>query len=396
MLLYAIGAPIPRRRRAADIALAGGALVIVSLSWATVVTLAPGRHPFPIGSNGSVFQAMFGFNGLNRLTGTLAVRGTYSAPPGVFRLLSGVGDIGQLFGSILVPALALGAAALVVNLGRRSTDDDPQRLRLVLAFSLAVIVWLGCGLAVLSYVSVLHARYLEMVTPAVAAAIGCGLASLVSAALRTDRRAGLSVPMLAAALGCVWLYTFSLASPLTGRVAVLAAAAVLAASVAVHARRAARPAMWLAGGLALACCLSFPVRESEAVVRSARSDSTGLPVQPLSVEAAIWRYLRPRTEGIRYGLAVDTPTALAPLIIHDATPILRFHAKPLLSLGQLRQAARSGAVRYALVDNYRCTGAGHGAACLPASIWVRRHGIDVSAQAGIPAALPLRLYRLPR
>ncbi|MGO9750291.1 MAG: ArnT family glycosyltransferase [Solirubrobacteraceae bacterium] len=399
VLLYAIGAPIPRRRRAVDIALAGVALVIVSLSWAVVVTLAPGRHPFPIGSaNGSVFDAMFAFNGLGRLAGSLAA-GTYSAAPGVFRLLSGVGEIGQLFGSMLVAAFVLGAAAAMVQLCRRSADDDPRRRRLAVAFLLAVIVWLGCGVAVLSYVSVLHARYLEAVTPAVAAAIGCGLASLVSAAVSTDARASVSVPMLAAALACVCWYTSSLASASTGRAIAFAAAAVLAAAFAVFVRRAARPAMWIAGALALACCLSFPIRESEAIVRSARSDSIGLPVHPLSVEAAISRYVRPRTEGIRYELAVDDPLQLAPLIIHDARPILpltSFLARPLVSLAQLRQAARSGAVRYALVGSYPCTGVRHRAACVPAAMWIRRYGINVSTQAGIPATLRLRLYRVPR
>jgi 4-amino-4-deoxy-L-arabinose transferase-like glycosyltransferase len=400
MLLYAVGAPTPRWRRAADIALAGVALVIVSLSWAVVVTLAPGRHPFPIGStNGSVFDAMFAFNGLGRVAGSLAAGGTYSAPPGVFRLFSGVGGIGQLFGSMLVAALALGAAAVVVHRCRRSADDDPRRRRLALAFSLAVIVWLGCGVAVLSYVSVLHARYLETVTPAVAAALGCGLASLVSAALRTDGRARTSVPMLVAALACVCWYTSSLPSASIGRAAAFAGAAVLAAAFAVFVRRAVRPAMWIAGALALACCLSFPIRESEAIVRSAHSDSIGLPVQPLAVEAALSRYLRRRTEGVRYELAADNPVALAPLMIHDAKPILpltSFGARPLVSLAQLRQAARSGAVRYALVGSYPCKEVGRGAECVPAALWIRRHGINVSAQVGIPAALRLRLYRLPR
>ncbi len=398
MLLYAVGAPIPRRRRAADLALAGGALVLVSLSWATVVTLAPGRHPFPIGSDGSVFDAIFGFNGLARLAGSLPARGTF-APPGVFRLLSGASGVGQLFGSLLVAALALGVGAVVAARGGRQAREDPRRRRLLLAFSLAVVVWLACGVALLSFVSVLHDRYLELVTPAVAAAIGCGLASLVRSALCTGARARAAVLLLGTALGCVLWYALALTFPAVGEAAVFAAAAVLAATVAVLVPRARRRAAWLAGALALACCLSFPLRESEAIVRSARSDSLGLPVQPQSVEAAISRYLRPRTAGDRYELAVDDPTALAPLIIHDARPILplvSFGARPLVTLDQLRQAVRSGAVGYALVGSYPCTRQARRAACLPAARWVRRYGVDVSAQVGIPRVLRLRLYSLPR
>jgi 4-amino-4-deoxy-L-arabinose transferase-like glycosyltransferase len=398
VLLYAIGAPVPWRRRAADLTLAVLALVLVSLSWATAVTLAPGRHPFPIGSNGSVFDAILGFNGLGRLAGTLTAGGTYSAPPGVFRLLSNVADIGPLFGVMLVPAVALGGAAVVLGLRRRPAHEDPRRHRLRVAFAVAVVVWLGSAIAVLSYVSVLHARYLEMVTPAVAVAAGWGLASLISAAFGVGRRAHAAVAMLGAALGCVCLYTLSLSAASIGETAALGAGALVAVTVGARFQRAARPSIWLAGALALACCLSFPIRESEAIVRSQRSDSIGLPVQPLSTEAAVSRYLRTRTLGIHFELAAENPIELAPLIISDARPILAltsFDAKPLASAAQLRAAARSGAVRYALVSRASCTREARAAACVPAAIWVRRHGIDISAQAGLPGASRLRLYRLP-
>src|SRR5208283_3493071 len=103
----------------------------------------------------------------------------------------------------LVPAVALGGAALV--LGLRRAHEDLRRRRLRVAFAVAVVVWFASTIAVLSYVSVLHARYLEMVTPAVAVAAGSGFASLISAAFGTGRRARVAVAMLAAALGCVCL-----------------------------------------------------------------------------------------------------------------------------------------------------------------------------------------------
>jgi 4-amino-4-deoxy-L-arabinose transferase-like glycosyltransferase len=399
VLLYAAGAPVPPRRRAADIGLAGAAMVIVALLWAVVVTLAPGRHPFSVGSmNVTVFDVIFNFNGLGRLAGTLPAGGTYSAPPGVFRLLSGVASIDQLFGVMLVAALGLGAAAVVVSWRRRSAAEEPPRSRLASAFVLAVVVWLGCGVVLLSYVALLHARYLEMVTPAVAAAIGCALASLLGAARRSARRARASALTLAAALAGVCWYTSSLTSAALAPAVALAAAALLAAAVGLSVRRAARPAWVLTGVLALGSCLSFPVRESEVIVREARSDSVGLPVQPRAVEAAISRYLRSRTRGARYELAADDPLKLAPLIIHDARPILpltSFASMPLVTVAQLQRAVRSGQVRYALVGRYSCLGGRRGAACVPTSLWIRRYGVDVSAQAGIPAGLRLDLYRLP-
>jgi hypothetical protein len=190
----------------------------------------------------------------------------------------------------------------------------------------------------------------------------------------------------------------TLAFSSVGRAAGFAAAAVIAGTVAVFVPRGARPLAVLAGVLALAACLSFPIRESVAIVRGARSDSVGLPVQPRGVEAAISRYLRPRTIGVRYELAADDALELAPLLIHDARPILpltTFAAKPFLNLAELQHAVRSGAVRYALVGSYSCAAGRRGAACIPTSMWIRRHGTDISAAVGIPRMLRLKLYRLP-
>jgi len=399
MLLYAVAAPVSRRRRAADIALAAGALVVVSLSWAVAVTLAPGPHPFAIGStNGTVFDAIFGFDGIGRLSGSMSAGGTYAAPPGAFRLFSGVGDLGQLFGCVLLAALALGGAAVLVGWRRRPAEDDREPRPLALAFSLSVTLWLVCGVAMLSDVVVMHARYLEAVTPAVAAALGCGLAALLSVAARGDVRGRATIPILAVVLAGVTCYTASLVSASVAPAATLGGAAVIAAALAVFVPRASRWAIVVTGALALACCLSLPVRESEAIVRSAQSDSPGLPVRPPSVVDAISRYLRHRTVGARFELAADNALALAPLLIRDSRsilPLTSFGGKPLTSVAALEHAVRSGAVRYALVGISGCKGSGLRAACAPSAKWVRSHGVNVSAEAGIAARVRLRLYRLP-
>lgn len=406
-LLYAAAAPLSRRERAGDIALAGVALVAVSMSWAVAVTLAPAPHPYAIGSaNGSVFAAMFSFNGVGRLAGTLSPGGVFSAPPGVLRLFSPVGSFGRLFGVLLLPALALGLGGLALRWRPRESSAPP----LARAFVLAIAVWLACGIAVLSYVSLLHARYLEMVTPAVAAALGCGLAGIVGA-LRTVPNGGgsaaagasalvrslLPVLLLAEALaGAVW-FASTLASAPVVVAAALAAAAVLAATVAVLAPQFRPAAAVLAGVLALGACLTFPVRESLAIVREARTDSVGLAAQPRAVQTAISRYLSTRTRGQRYEVAVDNPIQIAPLLVHDARPILPLTAwagQPLVSRRQLRRAIARGEVSFALVGSYSCPSDNHGAACIPASQWIRAHGIDITAQVPIPRAQRLRMYLL--
>jgi hypothetical protein len=155
---------------------------------------------------------------------------------------------------------------------------------------------------------------------------------------------------------------------------------------------------WLVAGLVVASALAVPGHETLSLVRSRANDSLGLAVTSPANARALSAYLMPRTGGLRYELAADEPLSMAPLIIRDARPILpltSFGGRPLVGLGRLQAAVRAGSVRYGLVSAYRCAGARRRwAACTPASQWIRRHGIEVTSQAGLSGRE--RLYLLGR
>jgi hypothetical protein len=191
--------------------------------------------------------------------------------------------------------------------------------------------------------------------------------------------------------------------PLIVLAAAFAVAAVAALTVTMLATAVLDLPRWsrlggrLAAVLALACCLTVPIHVALSLVRSATSDSTGLPHQPLSLEAQLARYLGPRTVGARFELASDNAIELAPLMIQHATPILpltSFGDRPLVGVSELERLVRAGAVRYALVGAHRCSAVGVGAACIPAALWIRQNGVNVSAAAGLAPSLRLSLYRL--
>ncbi len=388
-ILYAIAAPVRWRQRMIDLALAGAALVVVSLSWAVAASLAPGSHPFPVGSSdGTVWNAMFVFNGFGRATGNVGVQ--FVAPAGPLRLLGGSGKLGELLGTVLIAALAFGGVAAVRRVwdgGWRTSFRPPRPAG---AFAIAMTVWAVTGVAVFSLVGALKIRYLEALSPALAAAVGIGLASLLELDHRVepDRRA--SAVGLGAALACCCAYTFSLATP----VIAWCAAALAIGSVAVVVIARSRPRWSAAGGplaaaLALGSCLLFPLHESIAADNASRSDSGGLYTLPARIQHELSRYLSPRTVGVRDELAVDEPLGLAPLIIHDSRPILpltSFRGRPLTTLGELQDAVRSGAVRYALL--YRCP-IHHRVSCTATARWVRRHGVNVARAASLPRWLAL-------
>src|SRR5258706_8023971 len=69
--LYFLGASLPIWRKLVNLSLATILLLIVSLSWATIVDLTPASQRPYVGSSGdnSVLNLALGYNGLERLTG---------------------------------------------------------------------------------------------------------------------------------------------------------------------------------------------------------------------------------------------------------------------------------------------------------------------------------------
>jgi hypothetical protein len=201
-----------------------------------------------------------------------------------------------------------------------------------------------------------------------------------------------------AVLFAICAYTFALRHPAigwgAGALIVAGAGAALIARAPGGLGHAGR---WLTAGLIVTAALLFPVHESWQLVRAKANDSLGLAVAPDTDIAALSQYLQPRTRGTYYEVAVDEPLGLAPLLIRDRRPILpltSFGGRPLTSLAALQSAVQAGQVRYGLVGRFHCGPRNAGwAACSPAARWIRAHGVNVSAQAGITGSS--RLYWLP-
>ena len=406
VVLYALGSAKPWRQRLSDLTLAAGALVAVGLAWATAASIAPGRHPWPIGStDGSVWNVMFVFNGFGRVANP-PIAGAPGGP-GVLRLFqSNSWQFDTLFGNVLIAAAAIGGLAVLSSVARRgkvwsggpywesSSGSMPPIAR---AFSIALFVWLIVSYVLFSHIATVHTRYLEAAAPALAAAVGLGAASLAGLAKWRRNRGVPSVAFVAIALACVCAYSFTLRSwSIAWGAGAMSIAAVGAALIGRSGGRLGYAAQWLTAILVVATTSLFPIHESVRLVHAKASNSTGLKTYSPQYEAKIWSYLEPRTAGTKYELAVDEPIALSPLILHERRPILpltSFKGIPAVPLSELRAAVDAGEVRYALIGVHVCRRVGDtNAACVPAARWVLRHGIDVSAAAGIGGKH--RLYQL--
>jgi 4-amino-4-deoxy-L-arabinose transferase-like glycosyltransferase len=388
-VLYLLTCSRARRQKLVDLAAGAGALALVSVSWAIPASLAPGNTPWPVGSSdGSVWNAMFVFNGFAKASRTAS---TKPGGPGPFRLVVSTGwHYDLLFGCVLVAAVAIAAAATAKALG--SWRRAPRRQ----GFALALAVWIALAVVVFDSMATLHSRYLEAVAPAIAAAIGYG-AAVIAGLAGANARASLRATV--AALACICAYTFGFKPSSIGWGASALVLAAIGAALVARAQvseRLATGAKWLLAGLIVGCALVFPVHETFSLVRTNADDSLGLATAPPANVAALSSFLWPRTMGIRYELAVDEPLALAALIIHDQRPILpltSFGGRPLTSVDRLRAAVLSGSVRYGLVAAYGCGPRNLArAGCTAAALWIRERGVDVTPKVGLEGRS--RLYLL--
>jgi 4-amino-4-deoxy-L-arabinose transferase-like glycosyltransferase len=424
----------PLRARVTRLAGAAAVFVAVACAWLVFVSLTPAHdRPWPIGStNGSVWNAVFVYNGWDRIAGApaavirsaivgvadlhpahaLGSLATVLSPPGPLRLFAhNEIDYGGLVGTALFAALALGALALgprLVALARRGHDGAaPARRELAVterAAIAATATWLILGFLLFSFSSRAHPRYLEAFTPSIAITLGVSLVVLARRARRDPRwcRAVAGVLALCVVEAAAGSGNVSRA----GLFAVALVAVVLAAGAVELRRRARRftplPSWATAPAVAailLAGLIALVMADDD--LRVIRDDSgvqaSEVTVAPQLVDA-LSRFLAARSGSSRYELAVSAPTLAAPLIVRDGRPVLLLtsvYARPLVTLAELRRDAARGEVRYVFTRGI-CPGPQYPTipACSSADEWVRAHAKDVTAQLGLATTSGL-LYELP-
>lgn len=337
-LLFLLGGAAPVRVRLRQLAGAGVAMCAVGLAWPLAFALTQhGTRPYPLGSaDGSIWSTVFGYNGIGRLNGTstqtLADRLT---PAGPARLLgAGPLHLGAVVGTSLSAALAVALPAVVLAVVRRRHIG-----RVPLAMTLGVVCWVIAGGVLMSFMTHVQVRYVEVLTPAIAALFGIGVGLLAQASM-----------------------------PRFGRLAAAAAVVLVGAA------------------------LVAPAAESLAVVQTARDDGGAIGRMPAGQSTRLARYLSSHRGGARYEYAALQAHLAGSLIATDAQPVLILAGTPyhpLVSTHSLAAAVRAGQVHYVLVGSRSRSRPPHPSlnARTPrgrTAGWVRAHGVDVTAQAGVP------------
>jgi 4-amino-4-deoxy-L-arabinose transferase-like glycosyltransferase len=290
------------------------------------------------------------------------------------------------------------AAAGAARAAGPVADADATARRLRLAFAAGITVWTLTGIVLFSYMSRLHPRYVEAFTPAVAALLGVGVAW--AATPRSRARLGL----LVATLVIVIVYTERLmyGLPATFWIVCLAGLGAIACAVlAVEGQISTRLRAWLAPpavlALTLTSVLAVPLGADLTAIRDGVTDAGYVGALPRGEQRLISSYLRANQHGAYYEVAAESATQIGSLIVQDARPVLvltSYGTRVFTPVAQLQRLIAQGKVRYAFLNTFcgkRATA--QNAACTAPVRWVRAHGTDVSADAGLSQEGVL--YRLP-
>jgi 4-amino-4-deoxy-L-arabinose transferase-like glycosyltransferase len=440
-VLAYLGLPGPRRRRLLQLAAAGAVYVVVALAWLTATLLVPAHdRPYAIGStNGSAWNAAFVFNGTDRLggkspepqpPGTVYEPGhrypqaTQSerdripiVPPSPTRLLARIGPLsGERLGLELLVALLLGVPALVWGVlfdSRPGESDEEQdahltgagvglRARMRRAVAAGLSLWMLTGIVLFSDMARLHPRYVEGLTPAVAALLGIGVAWAASGRGRA-RLIALIVGLAAAVY-----YVEQLLYGRTGVWWIVLAAALAAIALAAIARVAPRASLGMSPGdpgsrsaigrrtsllsgatiaLTLVTVLTLALSADVTAIDTHVTDAGYVGALPSEEQRLLSAYLRAHQGGARFEVAAESATQIGSLIVQDARPIVvltSYGARVFTGVAKLKRLIAQGEVRYAFL-NSNCGRhiSASNAACSEPARWIRAHGTDVSRQAGL-------------
>jgi 4-amino-4-deoxy-L-arabinose transferase-like glycosyltransferase len=445
-VLAYLGFPASRGKRLLQLSAATAVYVVVALAWLTATLIAPAHdRPWAIGStNGSAWNAVFVFNGTERLGGkspepqfTVYEPGhkypvaTQSErdhipilPPSPTRLLARIGPLsGERLGMEILVGLLLGIPALLWGVRQRraglaegepdaegeadadaegEADADAEgeadaesgseelesgrRLRIAVAGGLGL--WMLTGIVLFSHMARLHPRYVEGFVPVVAAMLGIG------AAWAAVPRGWLRTAVLALGLAAAVIYTERLLYGSSSELWISLISALAALACAGLARIGAIPArlraaLAPAGVLVLTLCavLTISVSTDITAIDSHVTDAGYVGALPVTEQQLVSSYLRAHQGSARYEVAALSATQIGSLIVQDARPIVvltSYGARVFTSVEKLKRLIADGEVRYAFL-NSPCPHhiSPKNAACSAPAQWVRAHATDVSRKAGL-------------
>ncbi len=395
--LYLFGSSEKWRSKLGRLALAGGVLVAVSLSWVTIVQLTPADQRPYVGSSGdnSEFSLILGYNGVDRLLGmggsSAGFRGGSPFAPGFPG--PGAGGRGGFFGGA-GPGPANGGMsgtgqAGTLRLFSAPLSKEVSWLLPFALFSLALLAfrerfkvplgpkfraallwggWLLVGAAFFSVAGFFHEYYLALIAPPLAALVGIGAVELWRLAKSQPWKA---IMLLLGAAGVTLFFQVFTAAAferdvwwLPATFVIFVAGALLLLAVANVERLGSR--VTLAGfSCVVSACLITPgiwsgltmlnPTENQSLPAAYAGQSSGVPNRGgIQVNKNLLDYLQANTQQNKFLVAVPSSMQGADYVLASGRPVLYLGGfmgmDQVVTSEQLSQLVASGALRYIYWD----------------------------------------------
>jgi hypothetical protein len=116
------------------------------------------------------------------------------------------------------------------------------------------------------------------------------------------------------------------------------------------------------------------------------SDGNVLGALPKTQLDRMSSYLTAHEQSAYYETAYDAATRMGALVLHDVQPVLALttvEGQVIVTPSRLRVLVASGRVRYAVLTGPCTAPKATNADCSAPVEWVRRHGSDISSDAGL-------------
>ena len=405
--LYLFGAKIGLRRKVIHLVVATLVLVAVSFSWATVVQLTPADQRPYIGSttSNSVFELIFGYNGLNRLIGGIGGGDRSGNPPAIPPATNGFqppansqnddanarpdggfqgppGGLGGMFNTGTAGPLRLVTSPLANEVGwllpfglfSVALLIFGSRLRFPLTEKhKAAVLWGGWLLTATVFFSIagfFHPYYLVMLAPPLAALVGIGATLLWNGARTRGRLLRIVIVALCAGLLAFQVFT---ASKYVDNVAWAIPAAVILAAGAVLLMLRRDVIRYTAIGFAClllagvwvptvwASLTSIDTNASSALPEAYAGTKTQerFPVGNMmaetgreSVNPVMLNYLQANTKDVKFMLAVGSSMQGTGYVLATGRPVLYMGGfsggDPVVDADKIAQLVTKGELRYVL------------------------------------------------
>jgi 4-amino-4-deoxy-L-arabinose transferase-like glycosyltransferase len=359
-LLYLLGAPVRWRTKIGHLVLALGVLLVVSLSWATIVDLTPANQRPYVGSSptNSELNLAFGYNGIFRLTAGSNVEDYWAweiGRPGPLRFFEQPMG-GQL--SWFLPLALLSIVAL--------SWQTRWRLPLKKQHQAVVLwgIWLLTMVVFFSIARYFHLYYLPMLAPAIGALVGAGVVTLWQDYVRPGWR-GWLLPYAVLITAAVQAYLLYIADSLPIPILSVVGPCVITEFLLLMARLRLPlrfPRMTVAlTALGFLSLLLAPTVWSVMPLSQGSSFPMAGPepeakLSPVHADPVLLHYLFAHKGHAQFLLATqDAPTA-APIILDTGQAVMALGGyngnDHILTSNQLIQQIDNGTVRFFLLPSF--------------------------------------------